>query len=272
MAAHGLLTDWQFARLAVRSQIRVVGALIRREMASHGGESRLGYLWALLAPATQLTAVILIFDLVLHRHVPLGKSTALFLLTGFVPYFLYSKVALYVSAAVSANRGLLTLPPVKPYDVIIARVIVEAATYLFVGFIMFCVLYFVGIADAAPADFLMIIESCLLGIGLGIGVGTLNIVTSSYFHNWMMVFNVMNFPIWVLSGVWFLPEQLPEGIREWMLCNPIMHIVTLFRMGFYPDYKSVFLDMTYMGGTVAVVLALGMALMKVCQRRVLSPL
>jgi capsular polysaccharide transport system permease protein len=241
-------------------------------MVSHHGESRLGYLWAFLGPSLQLIGVVVIFDLVLHRHAPLGRSTALFVLTGFVSYFLYSKTALYVSGAVAGNRNLLALPPIKPYDVIFARVILEASTYLLVGFMMFVGLYFVGIAEAAPADFLTIIEACLLGIGFGLGVGMINIVLSGYFHNWMIVFGIMNFPTWMLSGVWFLPEQLPETYRHWMLYNPIMHVVMLFRMGFYPDYKGEFLDMPYLLTTVGISVALGMSLMKVCARRVLSPL
>jgi capsular polysaccharide transport system permease protein len=241
-------------------------------MVSHGGESRLGYLWALLGPTLQLGGVVLIFDLVIHRHVPLGRSTALFVLTGWVPYFLFSKTAMYVSWAVAGNRGLLSIPLIKPYDVIAARAILEAATYLFVGFIMFAVLYVVGVADAAPADLLMIIEACLLGIAFGVGIGMINIVISSYFHQWMMFFSIINFPIWMLSGVWFLPEQVPEPMREWMLYNPLMHVVMLFRMGFYPDYKGIFLDLPFVLGATTAAVALGMALMKVCQRRVLSPL
>ena len=35
----------------IGTQLRVVAALIRREMRAHFGESRMGYLWLLLSPA-----------------------------------------------------------------------------------------------------------------------------------------------------------------------------------------------------------------------------
>jgi capsular polysaccharide transport system permease protein len=272
MEAYGILTGWQSARLAVRSQVRVVGALIRREMVSHGGESRLGYLWALLGPVFYLGVMLLVFDLVLHRSAALGKSTALFCLTGVVPWHMYSKIAGYVSDAVANNRGLLTLPPVKLLDVIWARVILEAATFFLIAFMMFLVLYIVGIPDAVPFDLLTAIEACLIGIAFGLGVGLINIVISSYFHNWMIFFHVTYFPLWFLSGVWFLPEEVPSGPRDWMLYNPILHLITLFRLGFYPDYRGMYLDVPYLLVTTTATVALGMALLKVCQRRVLQPL
>src|SRR5262249_10240784 len=157
-----------------RAQVRIVAALVRREMIAHFGKSRLGYLWDLLGPTLQLAGVVVIFDVVIHRKVPLGRSTALFVLTGFVAYFLYSKIALYVSGAVGGNGGLLSLPPIKPYDVICARVILESATYLFVSFLMFVVLFLAGVGEAAPHEPLLALEACTLGILLGVGM--INIV------------------------------------------------------------------------------------------------
>jgi capsular polysaccharide transport system permease protein len=241
-------------------------------MVSHAGESRLGYLWALVGPTVYLVALILLFDFVFHRRVPLGKSTALFGLTGVIPYYMFYKIASYASGAVASNRGLLTLPPVKLLDVIWARIILESATYLLIGFLMFLVLYFVGIPDALPFDFLPVIEACMLGIALGAGVGLINIVASSYFHNWMIFFNVTSTPLWLLSGLWFVPEQVPEGARYWLSYNPLVHLISLFRLGFYPEYKAVLLDLPYLLGITASTVAFGMAFLKACQRRVLLPL
>src|SRR5262249_19880676 len=117
-----------------------------------------------------------------------------------------------------------------------------------------------------------VIEASCMGILLGTGIGMINIVLSGYIHNWMMFFSIITFPIWMLSGVWYLPEQVPEGLREWMLYNPAMHVVMFFRMAFYPDYKGIYLDIPYLLLSIGVALALGMALMKVGYRRVLSPL
>jgi capsular polysaccharide transport system permease protein len=271
MTAHEIRLGWQKWKTAIRIQIRIVTALIRREMRVHFGESRLGYLWALVEPTIHLTAFLLVFTFLIRRNVSLGTSTALFLLTGIVPYFLYSKMASYVSGAVGANRALLQLPPVKPLDVVLARGLLEAATYLFVGFLMFLALYVGGISDAIPSDPLAVMEACALAICLGFGVGMINIVIVSFFHNWMSIYGITSFPLWMFSGVWFLPEQVPQPYRDYMLYNPLMHIIMCFRMGFYRDFKAVFFDGSYVTGVSALALAMGLLVMQVARRKVLEP-
>lgn len=263
-------SEWQSWRGAIRIHVRVIGALVRREMRAHF-ESRIGYLWALLMPALHLGAFILLFSVLLKRAVPLGTSTSLFLLSGVVPYFLFSKMATYVSGAVDSNRSLLLLPPVKVLDVIVARLVLEATTYLFVSFIMFLIIYLAGVTDAAPSDPLTLMAACALAITFGLAVGLINIVLGSYIHNWMMFYGILTFPMWFFSGIFFLPEQVPQPFRDYVIYNPVMHIVLLFRTSFYPTYQAPYLDVNYAIGVTAALLALALALMEVARRRVLDP-
>ncbi|MDP2372361.1 ABC transporter permease [Reyranella sp.] len=262
--------EWQRWGYAIRTHVRVVSALVRREMRAHFGESRIGYLWALVEPSLHLAAYLVFFVMVFKRTAPLGTSTALFMMTGIIPFFLYSKVASYISGSIRSNRNLLTLPPVKPIDVVVARVVLESVTYLFVGFLMFLALYAGGIAEAIPYDPLAVMEASILAIFIGLGVGMINIVIQSYFHNWMTIFGMFSFPLWIFSGVWFLPEQVPQPFREYMLYNPILHVVLMFRTGFYWNYNSFYLDVPFVVGVSALLVATGLALMQVARRKVLE--
>lgn len=262
---------WKSWVYVIRTHVRVVSALIRREMRAHFGESRIGYLWALIEPALHLVVYLIFFTLVLKRNAPIGTSTALFMMTGLIPYFLYSKVMNYVSQSIASNRNLLTLPPVKPIDVIVARATLESITYLFVGFLMFLALYISGIAEAFPFDLLAVMEACTLAIGIGLGIGMTNIVIQSFFHNWMSIFGMFSFPLWIFSGIWFLPEQLPQPFREYMLYNPLLHIIMMFRAGFYWNINSFYLDTYYVVGVSILVMVVGFALMQVARRKVLEP-
>ena len=262
--------EWQRWVYVIRTHVRVVSALIRREMRAHFGESRIGYLWALIEPALHLIMYLVFFTLVLKRSAPVGTSLALFMMTGLIPYFLYSKVMYYVSYSIASNRNLLTLPPVKPIDVIVARATLESVTYLFVGFLMFLALYISGIAEALPYDPLAVMEACSLAISIGLGIGMTNIVIQSYFHNWMSIFGTFSFPLWIFSGIWFLPEQVPQPFREFMLYNPLLHIIMMFRTGFYWNINSFYLDAYYVVGISILVVVVGFALMQVARRKVLE--
>ncbi len=262
---------WHKGSAAIRAHVRIVAALIRREMKAHFGASRIGYLWALIEPALHLALYLVFFTLIFKRHTPIGTSIALFMLSGIVPYFLYSKLATYVSASIGSNRNLLTLPPVKPLDVVVARVVLEAATYMFVGGLMFFGLYLSGVPEAIPHDLLRVMEACALAIALGLGIGMINIVIVSYFHNWMTIFGMASFPLWVFSGIWYLPEQIPEPYRDYMLYNPILHVVLMFRTGFYWNYNAAFLDTSYVVTVSLLLIATGLAFMQVARRKVLEP-
>jgi capsular polysaccharide transport system permease protein len=257
--------------LSARIQLRVIAALIRREMRAHFGDSRMGYLWALLEPAMHLAVYMALFAYILQRRASLGTSTALFIMTGVIPYFMYSKVAAYVGGAIGGNRSLLTLPLVKPHDVIIARCMLEAATYYVVGFLTFLALFLHGIDEAVPHDLLSVLEATAIAIAMGTGVGMINIVIVSFIRNWMMLFGFISTPLWFLSCLWYLPEQVPEPLRYYLLYNPLVHVFLLFRMGFYRDFNPGLLDVPYAIAFATILVALGLALMNVARRRILAP-
>ena len=270
MTIHDVGSAWQELGAMVRSEIRIVGALIRREMRAHYGDTRLGYLWAFFEPVLHLVLFLLLFTFVFKRSSPLGNSTGLFLLTGIVPYFLFQKTATYVSGSISANRSLIELPPVKPHNVILARVLLQSATFLLVSFVMFLALFVGGVAEALPYDPLAVMAACALAICFGLGVGMINIVILSYFHTWMTIYGMFSAPVWLLSGVWFVPDQVPQPFRTYMLYNPIMHILMWFRSGFYQHFKAASLDIPYVVTVSFLTLAVGLAAMRVARQKVLE--
>lgn len=271
MSSAGPKSEWQQWADVIRTQVRVTAALVRREMRAHFGESRIGYLWAVIDPALHLVAYIILFSTIMRRQVPFGGGVPLFLMTGIVPYFLCQKLWSYVAGAVLGNKGLLSLPPVKPFSVITARVILQSSTYLLVATITFIGIYLSGVPKAMPYDLMNVIGACVLAISLGLGVGMINLVLQAYIHNWMMIFSMMTFPLWMLSGIWFLPDQVPHTYRVFLEYNPLLHIIMFFRTGFYREFKADSLDLAYACGFTATMLVIGLVLTKVARRKILEP-
>jgi capsular polysaccharide transport system permease protein len=208
----------------------------------------------------------------MHRRPALGTSTAVFIMSGIVPYFLYSKIASYVAGSIGGNRALLTLPPVKLHDVIVARTVLESATYIFVGCIVFFAMFMDGITEAVPYDLLPVMEAAGIAITLGVGVGMINLVIMSYFHNWMTFFGFISTPLWFFSGLWYIPEEIPEPYRGYILYNPLLHVIMLARSGFYRELKLTLLDMPYLLGFAGITLAVGLAMVRTARRRILAPI
>lgn len=256
---------------AARQQMRVIAALIRRETRAHFGEMRLGYLWAIIEPTLHLLAYVVIFTYLLRRHTPLGSSLTLFMLTGMIPYFLFYKLATYLAGAIDENRSLLNLPPVKPFDILVSRAILESATYLFVGFILLTCIYIDGSKDVVPTYPIRVVAAIVATAGFGFGFGVINAILRVFVRNWMTIFGLLLSPIFLLSGIWFLPSAVPPPFRDYLLYNPMMHYIMWVRSGFYRGYDPSDLDRGYAIGWSVLTVILGLTLLRVARRKLLEP-
>ena len=256
---------------AARLQVRVIAALVRRETRVHFGELRLGYLWAIIEPLLHLLVYLFLFTYLFRRQSPLEGGLALFMLTGLMPYFLYSKLAGYLAGGIDANRALLNLPPVKPLDVLIARAILEASTYLFVGVILLTALFIEDGSDIAPDDPVQLTAALACTIAFGSGVGCINAVLRAFIRNWMTIYGLILSPVFFLSGIWYLPSQIPMPFREYILYNPLAHYIMWVRMAFYGNYHPIELDRSYAVYCSIVAAGLGLALLRVARRKILEP-
>jgi capsular polysaccharide transport system permease protein len=232
---------------------------------------RLGYLWAIIEPLLHVTAYALLFGYVLKRHNPLGGNLILFMVTGVIPYLLYSRLAGYISSSVQDNRVLLNLPPVKPLDFVVSRAVLETSKHVVVGFFVFLGLVVGVTSDAIPQHPLELAEAVIGIAAFAVGVGMINIVIRLFIHNWMVIFGIINTPMFLLSGIWFLPAQIPMPYREYLLYNPLMHYIMWFRSGVYRSLNPVDLDRGYALGWSFGVVVLGLTVLRVFRRKVLEP-
>lgn len=262
---------WRLLASAVRIQLRVTAALVRRETRARYGDKRLGYLWAIIEPVLHLAVYAWVINYVRMRHSFLGGSVILFMLTGLAPYFLFSRLSVYLSGAIEENRSLLLLPPVKPFDVLAARAVLDTTKHFVVNFILFTAVY-IGITSEALPEHPIELSGAIVGVaGFGIGVGIVNAVIRFFIHNWMMMFSVISTPLFLLSGIWFLPTHIPPPYRDYMLYNPLMHYIMWFRSGVYRSYQPQDLDRGYaVLWTVAFVM-LGLTLLRVFRRKATEP-
>ncbi len=242
---------------ALQTSVRVWHALILRETRSRFGRNALGFLWALVEPVA-LIALFLVLRSILLKFAVFGESAILFMAIGLIVFRYYAAIAGRTLIAISSNQALMTYPVVRPPDVIIARVLLETITMLVVTLIFWFVLVLVeeGRIIYHPATF---------GVGvivttfLAWGVGTFNAVVSHLVPTWRQIYPMLQMPLFIGSGIFYLPVTMPEDIKRILVWNPILHCVEWVRMGIYLDYLPL-LDHTYpiIFGAVALTLGLGM--------------
>lgn len=224
-------------------RLRVLFALVVREMGTRFGRSWGGYLWAIAEPLGGIVLLTIAFSFA-FRKPPLGSDFALFYATGIIPFFLFSNVSRSVSQAISSNQGLLRYPVVRPLDAVLAKFVTDFLTMFIVGLLLF-----VGIIryNALPVnlDLAAIFNGFLMMGLLGLGIGTLNCVLFGFWPTWKNIWNVLTKPLFILSGMFYLYESMPRQLQEILWYNPLLHCIGLVRSGFYGGYEALYVAPGY---------------------------
>lgn len=220
-------------RSQMDSYLRVLHALMLRDMRTRFGGSHWGYAIVVLWPVAHIFMLVLIYVL---RNVPapIGDSRALFFASGAVPALVFQYVSREVMKAVIANRPLTYYPQVKLFDVILSRILVEIVTG-FLGLLTVSAILVVAGINPVPIDPFTSMCGYLAAILLGIGFGTINVSIVAFFPAWIMGSVMFTVVMYITSGVMFLPNFLPSKVYEVLKYNPIVGIIEWIRLGYYPD-------------------------------------
>jgi capsular polysaccharide transport system permease protein len=231
---------------AMSLHLRVIGALVLREMRTRFGVSRLGYLWALAEPLMHVVVLNFIY-IAMQRRPVIGTSLALFFVSGIIPYFVFEKSATRLTGAITGNRALLQLALVRNVDVILGRALLEFATLLIVFLVLLTGLYALGHLDSnVRLQPLIMMQALLLAWLLGLGIGAINAVMGALVKSWDTVYKIMTRPLYLLSGIFFMVDRIPPPFGAYLRYNPIIHAVELFRSGIYPGYGQYSVDVPYL--------------------------
>lgn len=250
-------------------QTRVVAALILREMRTRFGRTRAGYLWALFNPLAQMAMYAAIFYFS-GRFAPVGVSNELFVLTGIMPFMAFSNIATRVTQSAAANQVLFAFPGVTPLDAAVARAILEVLTFLAIGLLFYVALWLLDRATApvAPGHIAL---SIVLVSGLGFGFGLLGMTIMLVLPSWEKIVALLMFPLYFSAGVFFMPEMLPDHIGKALAFNPVMHVISTMRVGFYADFPTTLLSVRYAAGFGLALTLLGLLFERGLRGRAVRP-
>ena len=92
-----------------REILVILIALLLRDAQTRFGETRLGYLWALLEPISHLALIASVFAAThIGGTAPVGSNLIVYYFTGVLPYLLFSNTVFGVQHSLIANRPLLS--------------------------------------------------------------------------------------------------------------------------------------------------------------------
>lgn len=240
--------------------LRVIIALMLREMSTTYGRSALGYLWAILEPAAGVLLMTLVFSFA-FRSPSIGTSFPLFFASGILPFTAYMDLHGKVSTAVRFSKPLLFYPGVTFIDALIARTVLNLITQILIALFVFS-----GIIVGYNLNIILDLPGVALGFAmafsLGLSIGTLNCYLLTIYPLWERAWAVMNRPLFLISCIFFTFDTVPKPYQDWLWWNPLVHVVGQTRAGIYSTYDASYASPLYVFTLSGITLAVGMLLLR----------
>lgn len=214
----------------------VLFALLLREIKGRVGGQWVGAVWTLIEPLMHVLVMLTIFTSIRSGGV-LGVELPVFLATGLLPYFLFQHLATRLMDGIEANRGLYIYRQVLPFDALVSRALVELMMNALVYGVTLGLLGWLGF-HVLPADPLAAMGVHALLFLLGASFGVFAAVVTHDRPRVRSMVRISMLPMYIISGVIFPVHLAPPDVLDWLLFNPLLHLIELSRHAFIPDYPA----------------------------------
>ncbi len=251
---------------ALSTQGRVINALVLRETKTRYGEHKLGFVWAFIEPTIMVTVFVAFFSM-MQQDSQGAMPLVTFMITGILPFTIFREVMVQMQGAIAQNRTLLGFPQVTTFDVIVARGLLEFSVLSVVFVVMLFMVHILGYRVEVE-DPLMLLWICVLMALFGTGIGFFFASITPLIPSVRQITTVaLGRPLFLSSGLFYTAESLPGFIRDWLLYNPLLHMIEFGRSAFYYEFESTYASWSYVYSWVVCSLALGMTTHQAMRRR-----
>lgn len=252
-----------FAR-SFQIQVRVIWALLLREILTRYGRHNIGFLWLFVEPMLFTLGITALWTIAGLHHGSDLPITA-FALTGYSTVLLWRNMPNRCVGSVLPNSALFYHRNVRIIDVFLSRIALEAigATMSFVALAaLFIYLEWMG----PPEDALKVLQGWVLtawfGAAFAMFLGALSEKSEIVEKLWHPTAYLL-FP---LSGAAYLVDALPKDFQDAVLWLPMVHGTELVREGYFGSKIVAHYDIMYLVTCNMILTLFALALERIVSR------
>jgi capsular polysaccharide transport system permease protein len=229
---------------AVAVQVRVIHALLMREVITRYGRHNVGFLWLFFEPMMFTLGVAALWSMG-GKHIDANMPVIAFAVTGYSSVLLWRNMPGRCVNAIEPNRSLLYHRQVRIIDVFAARVLLEWLGVT-TSFVLLTATFTAMDWMKLPQDVFKVVLAWIMlgwfGAALGLLLGALSSMTELVEKLW----HPASYLLFPLSGAAFMVEWLPASAQKVILLLPMVHGVELLRDGFFGSAERTHYDLFYM--------------------------
>lgn len=214
-------------------QVRVIHALMIRELNTRYGRQNIGFLWIMVEPLLFAGLVAAIWRLAKgpEEH---GISIIAFIVTGYIPITMFRHCVARCAAIFTANSSLMYHRQIKILDFVLVRFFIEMLGGM-MGFLFIACVLIPFDEFPVPDDIGLLIAGwmaySLFSLSICIVIAPLSEM-SEVIEKFIPVTTYIMIPF---SGLFTMASWLSPGAREYMLLSPFANAMEMMRKGIWGD-------------------------------------
>ena len=212
-------------------QLRVIKALMLRELTTRFGRENIGFLWIMAEPLLCASLVGLLWR-AMKGPLEYGVDIVAFVVTGYIPLVLFRSTISRCVSVFTANGSLMYHRQIKILDMLLVRFLIELLghmmAYLFIALVLGAFGFF-----PVPYDlgFLMLgwFYYAAFTFAVGVVVAPLSEISE-------VVEKIMPVTIYIMipfSGAFYLVSSLYDSAAAAVLYSPPVHGMEMMRYGVF---------------------------------------
>ncbi|WP_059413225.1 ABC transporter permease [Cupriavidus basilensis] len=252
-------------RRGLRAQLRVIGALILRELHTRYGRENIGYLWLIGEPMLLAGSVALIHLGDTHHR---GAILPIpFTLGGYCVFIIFRSIITRAEGALHANQPLLYHRMVTIFDMLAARALLEGASSTVALALLLAGACALGVGDP-PARPLLLLAALALMMWFSFGLSMLVCAVTYTSKMANRLIHPIVYLAMPMSGAFFLLRWIPEPYRGWLSWVPLTQIFELLRVGQFENFESPYVDGPYLVAWCLALTLAGLASLRLVRRHI----
>src|SRR5467141_2201772 len=249
-----------------RIQLRIIGALLMREIVTRYGRDNLGFLWLFVEPMMFTLGITALWaGAGAHRGTEL--PIVAFAVTGYSSVLLWRNCATRCAMAIPPNMPLLYHRNVRVLDLFITRILLEV-TGATISFVVLSTIWISLGWMEPPSDFLLVLFAWGLLAWFGSSLGL--IIGGGTAHSELVerLWHPVAYLLFPLSGAAFMVDWMPSRFQAIVLWVPMVHGTEMLRDGFFGSTVRTHYSVEYLALFCALLTLTGLILVREAGRRI----
>lgn len=216
-----------------RIQLRVIHALMIRELITRYGRENIGFLWIMVEPLLFAGLVATIWR-VWKGSMEHGVGIVAFIVSGYIPITMFRHGVARSAAIFTANSSLMYHRQIKILDFVLVRFFIEMLgammAYLFVASILVTLDMF-----PIPADTGLFVSGWLAYATFSLSICLMIAPLSEMSEVLEKFIPVTTYIMIPFSGLFTMAAWLTPSVRPYMLWSPFVNAMEMMRKGLWGD-------------------------------------